>query len=172
MAQKAIEAFQVLNEFVGDLVVGVRSLDIFESPAIANRVSSGTLTAMRRMCVSHVILTLSKFVEFYRHYRPQITSDCLDACKKLQKDLVSRGVVDFRNKRVGHIWDRDKQRPLTWKETEAYINSIVAGDEKAFLKWVNDPQGNRFPDTIIGIVEKTRDRIGEQNSLSSRDIFP
>ena len=100
MTQKAIEAFKVLNEFVGDLAVGVRSLDLFESPAIENRVSSGTLTSMRRMSVSHVILTLSKFMEFYRYYRPQITSDCLDACKKLQKEPVSRGVVDFRNKRV------------------------------------------------------------------------
>ena len=51
------------------------------------------------------------------------------------------------------------------------INSIVAGDEDAFLKWVNDPQGNRFPDTIVGIVEKTRDRIGEENGLSKEDIF-
>jgi hypothetical protein len=170
--QKAVEAFRVLNEFLGDLVVGIRSLELFESPAIAGRVSSGTLTSMRRMCLSHVLLTLSKFVEFYRYYRRQIPADCLAVCKNLQKELVGRGVVEFRNKRLGHIWDSDKNRPLTSQETDAYIDSIIAGDQAAFLKWVNNPHGNRFPATIVGIVEKTRDRIREENGFSDEDIFP
>jgi hypothetical protein len=118
------------------------------------------------MCISHLVLTLTKWLEFYDRFRRVIPSDCLVACRSLRNDLRARGVTDFRNKCVGHIWDKALDRPLTDREVDAYLDRITRGEFSAFLKWLNDPARNTFPSTVVSVVEQTRNRIMEEFHIS------
>jgi len=66
---KAIEAFRILNSFVGDLVAGTRSLELFESPGFSSRLDQNVQRVLRRMCLSHLVITLSKWAELYDRYK-------------------------------------------------------------------------------------------------------
>jgi hypothetical protein len=94
-----------------------------------------------------------------------IPDDCRDACKGLLREVTRRNIQTFRNTFVGHIWDKEKNRPLTEDEIEAAANTIVEGDEEAFVAWCNDVSANEFPNTVVSIVEHTRDRILEKYEL-------
>lgn len=65
---KAIEAYRILNDFVGDLVAGTRGLEIFELPGFASQIGANTQLVLRRMCLSHLVVTLSRWSELYDRY--------------------------------------------------------------------------------------------------------
>ena len=163
---KAKQAFDVLNEFIVDLITGSRSIEIFESKSFRRQNNSVPHTARIRMCYSHIFVALAKWIEFYEHFQSIIPSDCHSECKGLYNEIKKLGIVQFRNKRVGHIWDKKQNRPWTTEETNAYFNSILSDNPNIFLKWINDPSNNSFPNTVVSIVEKTRDRIQQEYSLS------
>jgi hypothetical protein len=166
MNSQAKQAFDVLNEFISDLVTASRCIEIFESKHFRRPDDPLPHTARIRMCYSHLFLTLAKWIEFYKHFKHLIPSDCHRECKALHNEIIKRGIVQFRNKRVGHIWDKKQNRPWTIDETNAYFNSILSDDANAFLKWTHDPTNNVFPNTVVSILEKTRRRIQQEYSLS------
>lgn len=166
MNTQAKQALDVLNEFIYDLITGSRSIEIFESKVFRKPNDSAPHTARIRMCYSHLFLTLAKWREFYEHFQSLIPSDCHSECKALYKEVKNRGILKFRHSRTGHIWDKDQNRPWTTEETNAYFNSLLSNDANAFLKWIHDPGNNKFPNTVVSILEKTRDRIQQEYSLS------
>ena len=104
MHEKAVEALRFLNEYVGDLVAGTRSLEIFDTSLLAN-LSDSMKLVLRRMCVSHLVVTVSKWGEVYDRHKDILPKDTLQACRDLRKELDRRGVRHFRSTVVGHIWD-------------------------------------------------------------------
>ena len=169
--QKAVEAWHLLNYFVGDLVVATRGFEVLSPEVLPAPLPRGVQAGFNRMCYSHLFVTLSKFVEFYKRYKAMIPDDCRQPWKAAQQQLVDRGVVDFRNKYVGHIWDRDTGRPLTVAEVTSRLEGIVGGDEVEFLHWINHGPDNVFPRTVISIAEHTRDRIAYEYSLTESELL-
>ena len=122
------------------------------------------------MCVSYLILSLAKCAEFWRHFQDVVPADCSAEWKRLLREVDRREIKQFRNTFVGHIWDTKLCRPLTNPEIEQAVTTIVDGDEEAFIAWCNNTDGNMYPKTVVSIVEKTRDRIGEEAKLTDQEI--
>ncbi len=170
MRAKAVEAFRFLNEYVGDLVAGTRSLELFETSPLFANVSGSMRLILRRMCLSHLIVTLSKWGEVYDRYKDVLPSDALQACREVRQELDRRGVRHFRNTVVGHIWDNKLGRPLTASEVESRLATVIGNDLASFRTWINNPAGNEFPNTVVAVCERARDRLGEQHGFGSADL--
>ena len=111
--ERAVEATRLLNSFLLDFVVGSRGLEIFDCPAIAPSVSRTTAIGLNRMAISHLVVSLAKWAEFYRHYRAILPADVRDACLALHDQIIARGIIDFRNTVIGHILDDlSTKRPI------------------------------------------------------------
>lgn len=159
MRLRAIEAVRILNDFIADAVVGTRSIEIFDRLARNRELSEGTKVGIARMCYFHLILLLAKWAEFYDKYRSVIPADCANECRALNKKIKAIGVVEFRNKYIGHIWNNDTKQPLSSKDVSSYMETITAGDGAAFLRWVNDSGDNSYSLTVVGIISHIRDRL-------------
>jgi len=171
MKTKAIEAVRMLNDFVGDLVAGTRSLELFESPDFASKIGANTQLILRRMCLSHLVVTLSKWAELYDRYKAAIPDATRETCLSLRKEIEARSIRDFRNTVVGHIWDSKLGRPLRRSEVDTRLASVLRGDQQAFLAWINSPSDNVFPKTVVAICEATREAIRVEHGLGDSEIF-
>ncbi|HWQ68611.1 MAG TPA: hypothetical protein VN494_01425 [Patescibacteria group bacterium] len=170
MRAKAVEAYRLLNDYVGDLVAGTRSLELFETSPLFANVSDSMRVVLRRMCLSHLVVTLSKWGEVYDRYRDVFPDDILQLCCDLRKELDRRGVRNFRNTVVGHIWDKKLRRTLTVSEVESRLRLVIGDDLALFRAWINNPVRNDFPHTVVAVCERIRDRLGEQHGLGSADL--
>jgi hypothetical protein len=169
--KKAVEAYRFLNEYVGDLVAGTRSLELFETSPLFANMSDSIKVILRRLCLSHLVVTLSKWGEVYDRYRDILPHDVLQPCRDLRKELDLRRVRNFRNTVVGHIWDKKLRRPLTASEVEGRLTLVIKNDLALFRAWINKPAANDFPHTVVAVCESTRGRIGEQFGVGSGDLL-
>lgn len=168
--ERAVEAFWILNDFIGDLITGTRAFEYFEAPKFKAGATDEILRIYNKMADSFLFVTLAKWIEFYDHYHILIPADIRPICKRLRNELDQRGVREFRNKVVGHIWSKKHRRPLLPSEIEELDRRITNGDGMAFLKWINDPDNNRLGKTIVGTSEAVRDSIKVKWSLSDQEL--
>jgi len=117
------------------------------------------------------MLTLSKWLEVHEKYHAIFPKETSPVCRELNKRIRLRGIPDFRNKCIGHIWDKKIGRPLVQSEIMTRLDAIVAGDLPAFFKWLNDPAGNTYPKTVVSIVEKIRDDIVAEHGIHPDEII-
>jgi hypothetical protein len=171
MNSKAIEAYRILNDLLGDLIIGTRTVDLYSHPIISSQMSESFKIGVTRLCVFHLIISLNKFIEFYHHYKNIIPEDVKDTCKGLMKILKEKKVPDYRNKVAGHIWDKNKKSPITEEEHDYYSMTIYGNNYDSFLLWINNPNKNIFPETVVSIVEHTKNVIAKKYSLSDTDIY-
>ena len=164
---RAIEAVRILNEFIGDFIVGTEGLKIYDLPSIEPRVSRRVAIGLNRMMMSYLVISLAKWDEFYRRYRAILPSDVRDACLSLQNEIKSRGIIDLRNKVVGHILDDVTKRPLTASEIDRLLDRVVNGSREDFLLWINNPADNTFPNSVIAITEHVRDRLRDEYRIGN-----
>ena len=122
------------------------------------------------MCISYIALAFAKLAEFWEHYHDLVPSECRDALKAVLKEMRRRGVKEFRNRCVGHVWDQKARRPLKHSEVLEAIEQMAEGDFPAFLKWVNDPANNDYPNTVVSVVETVRDKITAQFSVKPEEV--
>lgn len=167
---RAIEAFWILNDFVGDLIGATKAFEYFDTPKFKAGATERVLRIYNKMAGSFLFLTLAKWIEFYDRYQVLIPAEMRTACEQLQKELDSRGVREFRNKVVGHIWSKKHHRPLFRSEIEELDKKITKGNVSAFLKWINDPSNNRFGLTVVGTSEAVRDEIRKEWVLSEKEL--
>jgi hypothetical protein len=169
--ERAVEAFLILNDFVGDLIGATRAFEYFDTPKFKAGATNQVLRICNKMADSFLFVTLAKWIEFYDRYHVLIPSDTRNICEQLRNELDKRGVREFRNKVVGHIWSKKHGRPLLPKEIEELDRKIIRGDAKEFLRWVNDPKNNSLGATIVGTSEAVRDAIKKKWSLSEQALF-
>ena len=165
---RAVEAVDILNDFIGDCVA---SVNVFSDYSEKFKSNNTALVVIYRLCMSYLLLTLDKWLEFYDRYHKLIPADLHGECKQLTKELRSRNIEDFRNTCVGHVWNKKKKRPLYNSEIDAALERITKGDIPGFLKWVNDPSNNVFPATIVSIVETLKDRLSEEHKIDYAEII-
>lgn len=171
--QTVIEAVDVLTDFISDCITPVnvykyhfKYIQKIDDISVRNNLS----VSINRMCMSYLILTLEKWIEFYDRYNKIIPSDLHSACKNLTKEIVAKDIRGFRNKHIGHIWDNKSKRPLYNSEILHRFNEITKNDVEGFLKWVNDPSNNVFPKTVVSIVETVRDRLAQSFNIDYNEI--
>ena len=51
------------------------------------------------------------------------------------------------------------------------LGHMTGNDFDSFLKWINDPQGNTYPATVVSIVETVRGTLMAQYSIASDEII-
>lgn len=168
----AIEAARLLNDFVGDLVIGSRAVAWLDIPSRQPAVGEELKITVHRMCMWHVIVTLSKWQEVYDCYKGVFPKDVWKASDNLRAELELRGVRDFRNKVVGHILDKKTKQPIAADDISRKLEHIFKGSYESFLLWINNPAGNIFPETVVSVVEQIRDRIIQQHALTPAELFP
>jgi len=171
MKKKAIDAYRILNDLVVDLIAGTRTLELYQSTTIKSVANQHVKLAARRMCISHLTITLSKWSEFYKKYKSIFPKDIIEKAKKLQKDIKIREIVNFRNTVSGHIWDNKLNRVLTPKEIDLRLQKVFITNQKDFLNWINDHKNKNQTDTVISIFEFLRKRIQEKYNLTEKEIF-
>lgn len=162
--KKARNAASILNFLLGDLVGASRSYLLFEQLADRTNAKKSRLV-MRRMFASYIILTLAKISEFYDKYHDVIPWECIKPFKDLKTKMEKLGIRDFRNVFVGHIHDKS-DRPISDDQIENYYQKITNGNVIKFLEWINNPETNTFPTTVVSIVKSTRDKILQQYDVS------
>ncbi len=167
MRTRAIEAVKILNDFISDAVVGTRSIEIFDKLIKGRAISEGTKIGMARMCYFHLILLLAKWAEFYEKYRSIIPADCVKECRALNNEVRKLDAPMFRNKYVGHIWNKDTKRPLTSREISRYMDKITKGDRAAFLHWINNSKNNRYPNSVVSVISHVRDRLRTEYKIKN-----
>jgi len=166
---RVLDAARLLDRLLVDVVVGTRSLEIFERLNSKTTIRPVVFHGMQRMSHSQTLLGLSKFIEFYKAYHNLIPLACRSPCKNMMKIIKSKKIYDFRSKYVAHVIDEVTGRPLNLNELEGYIEAIFGQDETNFIKWVND-QKNVFPTTVVSVLEKTRDEIMKENGISKEEM--
>jgi hypothetical protein len=164
MKKKALEAASILNYLIGDLVGASRSYGVFEDRADRAKAKKSRLV-MRRIYISYIVLTLAKISEFYDKYRNIIPADSRKPFKDLKMKIETLRVREFRNVFVGHIHDKSGH-PITDEQLENYFQNVTDRDVNKFLEWINTPGTNKFPNTVVSIVETTRDRIFEEYGIT------
>lgn len=169
-ALAAIQAYRILNDFVGDLVAGTRSLEVFESLGLPQGLGP-TLSWFYGGCAFPTSVTLSKWAELYDRYKAVISHETREACLEPRKEIERRGVRDFRNTVVGHIWDSKLKRPLMRAEVDARLAQVRGDSQQSFLAWINDPAANVSRKTVVAICEATRGRIRAEHDLNDSEIF-
>jgi hypothetical protein len=168
--EKAVHAVDILNDFIGDLIGGTMLLRHWAGEVQAGRYPQSTMLNVQKICVSHLVLTLCKFVEFYQRFKSVIPPEYQDRCKALLGAIDQKGVVDFRHKYVGHIWDKDRKRPLMHSEILAHLDQMTDGDMSGFLAWVNNPGPDESPFDVVSIVETVRDALRSKHSIQPNEI--
>jgi len=168
---QVVDAVDLLNDFIGDCVASVMVLRTYAVGLQAKPNDGTALVALHKMCISYIVLTLYKWIEFYRKYQRVIPQELLNECKELTKKLERKDIIAFRHKCIGHIWDDEQGRPLFNTEIMDRLNKIIDNNLDAFLNWVHDPKGSVYPTTIVSIVETLRDALARRHQIDPKEII-
>jgi len=117
--------------------------------------------------MQYLILCLCKWVEFCDRYNQFIPDEFKESSRQIKNTIVNRQVIKFRNKNVGHIWDKVNKQPLSNSETTGHIDTITNKDIGEFLNWLNDH--NQFAKSIAGLSEEIRNLIIDKYDISFFD---
>jgi hypothetical protein len=115
-------------------------------------------------------MSLSKWVELYDRYRDVIPESVRADAKALRVDIDSRGIVEFRNKVAGHIWDRELKRALSNAEIEGRLRAITRSDVATFLDWSGNPEPETGTQSAALLIEQVRNAIRDQYNFADADL--
>ena len=167
---RAIDAADVLNDFIGDFITGVMVFREYSKELQEGRIKLEMMVPIQKMCLSSLVLAFAKFEEFWKHYHDVVPKEHRDACKSILKAIQVRKITEFRNRCVGHIWDNAKQRPLAHSEVMRALEVMAVPNFAAFLDWINNPKANTYPSTVVSIVEAVRDAIVAGHGIRPEEI--
>ena len=153
------EAISILDTLILDTMVGLRSLDIFSALDDKRSLSANMRAGLSRLSTTHLVLALAKWMEFYERYRNLIPQRTAVTANTVYRDLEKRGVRDFRNKVVGHIWDKDVKKPLSAEDTQERLAKVIGPDEEAFNRWIYNPGAMDRTSHLVGLTEEIRDAL-------------
>lgn len=167
---RAIDAADVLNDFISDFVTGVMVFREYSAHLRAGKLSLEMMVGVQKMCLSNVVLAFAKFDEFWKHYHDVVPLEHREACKSILKAVHTRKITEFRNRVVGHIWNTTAQRPLRHSEIMQALDFMTANDFEGFLNWVNNPEANTYPSTVVSVVEAVRNTIVSAYGIRPEEI--
>lgn len=166
----AIDAVDVLNDLMADFAAGTLVFLDYHQRYKAGEFRAEQMSAVQKMCLSQIALGCAKLFEFREHFHSVVPEEHRDSLKSLNHELKRRGVKEFRNKVAGHVWDKDHHRPLRHSEIMAKLEILTDGHLGNFLRWVNNPAGNTYPETIFGIVEILRNSMADAYGVQAQEV--
>lgn len=166
-----LDAIYVLNDIFDNLVAGTMVFDRYQSRYESGGLTQPGIVAVQKMCVSHIVLGLSKFLEFWEYYHHLVPDEMRPEVKATVSKLQSQDLRRFRNTVVAHIRDKKLGRTRTQFEAIELLNRISDNNPKAFLTWINSPNDNVYPKNLVSIVESLRDHLREEHSISANEVF-
>ncbi len=166
----AIDAVDVLNDFIGDLIAGTNVFIDYRKRLKSGEFREEQMSAVQKMCFSHLALSFCKLLEFYERYHRLVPEKHREVLKSLNAEIRKRGVRDFRNKVAGHIWDKKLQRPLRHSEIITLLEGVIGKHADDFLYWINNPENNTYPETIVSVVETIRGSIAQEHAIDSAEV--
>jgi hypothetical protein len=170
------DAVEILDSLATHLTVAVRALrnmrDHLSSRPIEHRIREKAEIAVDQVFVSSILLTLSKFLEFHRTYQTLLpdNSPATMHAKQIHRTLCIRGLHEFRNKYVGHIWDKKRNRPLRQTEIQDALTSILGDDRDGFIEWVHNDVSNQFPSSIVSVIAQLRDDLARSHKVNPDEV--
>ena len=167
---RAVDAADVLNDFIGDFITGVMVLREYSKQHQEGKLQLELMIPIQKMCLSYLVLAFAKYAEFWKHYHDLVPQEHHNACKTILKSMQIRKITEFRNRCIGHIWDNGKQRPLAHSEVMSALATITAPDFAAFLNWINNPKANTYPSTVVSVVETVRDSLMLAHGIQPHEI--
>ncbi len=167
----AIDAVDVLNDFIGDLIAGTNVFVDYRQRLKNGEFREEQMSAVQKMCFSHLVLSFCKLLEFWERYHRLVPENYREDLKTLNAQIRRRGAKDFRNKVAGHIWDKKLQRPLRHSEIMSKLNGLIGKHADDFLYWINNPENNTYPKTIVSVVETIRDAIVREHAIAPAEII-
>ena len=125
---------------------------------------------LNRMAMSHLVIVLANWAEFYQDYKAVLPDDVRTACKVIYQEINRREIPVFRNAVVAHLGDKHSGRPLPSAEINQLFSRLIEGDPDRFRLWINNPQNNTFPNSVVAVTQHTRDRLRTEFSLSDEEV--
>lgn len=166
--EAAVDAVEVMNDLIGDFVAGTNVLREYRDLYEVGKIPPPQMTCIQKMCISHLVLSLCKFLELRKYYGYLIPEPHRAFLKKTEKEIIEKRVRDFCNKCVGHILDDRTKRPLRHSEISEFL--LKFGNLGDFLNWIND----RSPESganIVRTIEIARDELCATHNISPEDIL-
>lgn len=167
----AIDAVDVLNDLIGDLIAGTNVFVDYRQRLKSGQFRVDQMSAVQKMCFSHLVLSLCKLLEFWEHYQGLVPDIHREDIKRLNTEIRRRGAKEFRNKVAGHVWDNKFQRPLRHSEIMSQLDGLIGEHADDFLNWINNPASNPYPETIVSVVETIRDAIAREHAIGPSEIL-
>jgi hypothetical protein len=122
------------------------------------------------MAISHLVVSLAKWTEFYRHYRTILPADAHDACLALHHQIIAAALSTSATQLSVIYWIMIQSGPLTSREIDERLERVIAGNREDFLRGINNTTANIFPHTVVAITEHVRDRLGQEYDLRDEEI--
>jgi hypothetical protein len=171
--QQAADAHRIANDLAHDFVAGVKSYDLLVTDIEINqRLTTSESFGATRLCLFHLALCLAKYAEFYEHYKGLLPDEVRLACLTIYREVQVRGAVNFRNVIAGHVWDKTTRRPIPTAAMMDRLSDLLGGHIKKFLEWVGRADvDDGFPTTVVSVLVRTRDRVGEVYQLTPQDMI-
>ncbi len=167
----AIEAVIILNYLIADFVAGTIVFIDYRERCKLEKLSEIQLSAVERMCFSHLALSLFKLLEFWDRYHQLLPERHHGELKELNKKIRKKGIKNFRDKVSGHILDKESKKPLTPSEIMNLLEGLIGEHADTFLNWINNPSNNTYPNTVVSIVETIRDSIAQDYDITPNEII-
>ncbi len=164
------EAFRLANDLMTDLVAGTTTYSIFQRQFEREPVPDHVRVAVTRLCLFHAVMCLSKWAELYDKYKDVIPESVRADAKRLRGDVAGRGIVAFRNKVAGHVWDRDLKRALSNAEVEHRLSQITRSNVATFLDWSGNPEPPAGTESAALVIENVRNAIRDKYRFGDGDL--
>lgn len=171
MRDRAVDAVDVLGDFIPDLVTATNVYREYDAQLQSGKLPPALMVGVQRMCFSHLVLACYKLTEFYKRFHDILPAEHHGNVKGLVTEFNRRGIVDFRNKVVGHIWDKGNDRPLRLSEIMQRLQTITNNNMHSFLDWINQPRGNIYPVNVVAVVETLRNALIAQHGITRDEVL-
>ena len=97
---RALDAADVLNDFIGDFITGVMVFRKYEVHARVGKVPLDMMVGIQKMCLSHLVLAFAKFEEFWKHYHDVVPIAHREACNVVRKAIRDRKITKLVGRNV------------------------------------------------------------------------
>ena len=167
----AIAAVIILNYLIPDFVIGTNVFIEYRERYKLKKINDMQLSAVEKMCFSHLALSLFTLLEFWDQYHQLLSRIHHANLKKLTQEIRKKGVEDFRNKFSAHLLDKKTKEPLRPSEIMNSLERLTGGHIDNFLNWINSPSNNTYPYTVVSIVETIRDSLSQEYCITPDEII-
>lgn len=166
-----LDAINVLNDLFYGLIAGTMVFDHYQNRFERGQFSKEGIVSVQKMCVSHLVLSLCKLVEFWEVFHHVVPVEFRPEVKKLVSKINQLEVKEYRNTVVAHVKDRKLGRARTQLEAMKVLNRISSNDPRGFLEWLNNPKDNEYPRTVVSIVVMLRDSLRESHQVTDKEVL-